>query len=108
MLGELAVAKKERPESSAGGVFFSELQVGGERLAIISLPVDASYDFSSLTPAERAVARALLKGQSNSAIATTRGSSERTVGNQVASVFRKLGIASRSELAAWVIINRET
>jgi DNA-binding CsgD family transcriptional regulator len=40
----------------------------------------------------------LLEGLSNEEIATERGVSARTVANQVASVFRKLGVSSRGEL----------
>jgi DNA-binding NarL/FixJ family response regulator len=50
-----------------------------------------------LSPAEREVVRGIVEGQTNTAIA--RGAkSVRTVANQVASVFRKLGVGSRAEL----------
>ncbi|HEY1953967.1 MAG TPA: helix-turn-helix transcriptional regulator, partial [Polyangiaceae bacterium] len=54
----------------------------------------------SLTRAERAVARRVARGESNAEIARARGSSPRTVANQVAQIFRKLGVASRAELGA--------
>ena len=53
-----------------------------------------------LTAAERAVFRLLLAGMATSEIASARGSSERTVANQIAAVFRKFGVHSRGELAA--------
>jgi DNA-binding CsgD family transcriptional regulator len=53
-----------------------------------------------LTPAESEVVAHLLKGRSNAEIAALRRASERTVANQVASVFRKLGVSSRLELVA--------
>ena len=53
-----------------------------------------------LTLAERKVALALLEGLSNAKIACLRGSSSRTVANQVASLYRKLGVRSRAELAS--------
>ena len=56
-----------------------------------------------LPPAERAVALALLEGHTNASIARRRQTSERTVANQVASVFRRLGVSSRAELAARVL-----
>lgn len=57
-------------------------------------------DLSSLTPAERAVAARLLNGHDNARVARERGTSVRTIANQVASIFRKLGVSSRGELAA--------
>ena len=53
-----------------------------------------------LTRAEEEVARAAIGGLSNAEIATMRGRSERTIANQLASIFRKLGVTSRAELAA--------
>jgi DNA-binding CsgD family transcriptional regulator len=53
-----------------------------------------------LTPAERAVIDLALAGLSNSAIASERRCSAHTVGHQLASAYKKLGIASRRELRA--------
>jgi DNA-binding NarL/FixJ family response regulator len=53
-----------------------------------------------LTPAEQEVARGLLAGLSNVEIARLRGSSARTIANQVARLYSKLGVRSRAELAA--------
>lgn len=78
----------------------SYLEVAGERLAVISLPLAPSADLSVLTAAERDVAEQAITGASNRAIARARGTSERTVANQLASIFDKLGVGSRAELAA--------
>lgn len=53
---------------------------------------------SSLAPGEREVLRLLLAGLSNTDIATARGTSARTIANQVASLLKKLGARSRYEL----------
>lgn len=53
-----------------------------------------------LSPAEREVASFLLDGKANADIARARGVAVRTVANQVASLYRKLGIRSRGELLA--------
>ena len=53
-----------------------------------------------LTTAEQEVARGLLAGLSNVEIARLRGSSARTIANQAASLYAKLGVHSRAELAA--------
>ena len=55
-----------------------------------------------LSPAEREIAKAILEGLSNREISEARGRSLNTVANQVASVFRRLGISSRAELFAGV------
>lgn len=55
---------------------------------------------TGLSPAESEVAAHILKGRTNAQIATIRGASDRTVANQVANVFRKLGVSSRLELVA--------
>ena len=53
-----------------------------------------------LTDAERDVASAAARGLSNRDIATLRGSSTRTVANQLAAIMKKLEVSSRAELAA--------
>ena len=51
-----------------------------------------------LTSAEREVLERVVRGESNQAIATARNTSVRTVANQVASLLRKTGAASRFDL----------
>jgi DNA-binding CsgD family transcriptional regulator len=53
-----------------------------------------------LTPAERDVIAHALAGFTNLHIARLRGSALRTVANQLASAYRKLGLSGRRELAA--------
>jgi len=53
-----------------------------------------------LTSAEKEVLALLLDGYDNASIATARGTSSRTTANQVASIFKKLGVASRAELVS--------
>ena len=53
---------------------------------------------TSLTEAERTVAALVLQSLSNEEIAAMRGTSVRTVANQLQSLFRKLKIGSRLEL----------
>ena len=55
---------------------------------------------SVLTAAEQAVTELALDGLSNSAIARDRHCSPRTIANQLAAVYRKLGICGRRELRA--------
>ena len=55
---------------------------------------------TDLGAGEKEVLALLLDGCDNASIARARGTSARTTANQVASIFRKLGVASRAELAA--------
>jgi DNA-binding NarL/FixJ family response regulator len=55
---------------------------------------------AGLSPAEAEVVRAVLRGASNRQIARDRDRSARTVANQIAAAFRKLGVGSRGELYA--------
>ncbi|HTV21494.1 MAG TPA: helix-turn-helix transcriptional regulator [Polyangiaceae bacterium] len=60
---------------------------------------DDPDSFSALTPAERAVALALLRGLSDRNIAQARNSSRHTVSKHVSAIYKKLGVSSRVELA---------
>lgn len=72
----------------------------GGRFAIISWQLAPALEHASLTRAELEVALAAASGATNRAIASARRTSERTVANQLAAIYRKLSIASRGELAA--------
>ncbi len=76
------------------------LRVADEELHVMAWPQPASdAALAALSPSERAVALAAARGLGNEAIAAARGVSVRTVVNQLASAYRKLGVASRVELA---------
>lgn len=76
----------------------TRVDVGAGKYVLLSFP--RSHDLlDPLTPAERQVALAVLAGLSN-AVARMRGSSPRMVANQLATIFRKLEVRSRAELAA--------
>jgi DNA-binding CsgD family transcriptional regulator len=72
-------------------------------LLLLSVPVESALDPSAarvLTSAERAVIELTLDGLSNAAVARKRRCSPRTVANQLASAYKKLGVGSRRELRA--------
>jgi DNA-binding NarL/FixJ family response regulator len=97
-----------RPKAGAHrGPEVHTIIVGGETLAILSFPVASAADRVELTPAERAIADALLRGESNAEIARHRRTSPRTVANQVAALFQKLGVSSRRELVARMTLGGE-
>lgn len=63
---------------------------------------------SQLTAAERSVIELALAGLSNSEIAERRRSSARTIANQLAAVYKKLGVSGRRELASVWRLGRHT
>jgi DNA-binding CsgD family transcriptional regulator len=69
-------------------------------LALLVFDVPCEDRAGRLTPAERAVVLLVLDGHSNADIGAMRGTSARTVANQVARILAKLGLHSRAELAA--------
>lgn len=69
-------------------------------IAVISAPTRHPRLRDQLTDAERAIVARIAAGDSNRAIAAARGTSSRTVANQIAAIFAKLGVASRAELIA--------
>ena len=72
--------------------------MGGVEIAVISYRLDGPA--AGLTDAETNIVELLFEGFSNAEIAEARGTSTRTVANQLAALYRKLGVTSRSELVA--------
>jgi DNA-binding CsgD family transcriptional regulator len=75
-------------------------------MVILSFDIGNSDDgarlWSQLSPAQTEVVRAMLEGLSDAKIAARRGCSRHTVSNLLHGAYRRLGVASRSELAALV------
>jgi DNA-binding CsgD family transcriptional regulator len=91
--------RRRDPRDSALEVF--DVEIGDQALVVLSLPARRRAEVvDGLTPAERSVAQLAMTGMSSAAIARRRRCSARTVANQLASVYRKLGVQSRGELAA--------
>jgi len=65
--------------------------------------IDAQFEKWGLTPAERDVALLQLKGLRHKEIAELRHTSERTVRQQALAVYRKAGLAGRTDLAAFFL-----
>jgi DNA-binding NarL/FixJ family response regulator len=72
-------------------------------LTVLSIPRRAREAESRLSPGERAIVEMIERGRSNADIAAARGTSTHTVANQIARLFRKLGVGSRAELASWSV-----
>ena len=81
------------------------LTVGEEELVVFVWEPTPSGQIA-LSEAERVVLALVVAGKSNAAIAQARGTSVRTVANQVASLLRKLGARSRYDLIGRVGVER--
>lgn len=96
--GDSSLLNADQP-SAPDDLRLTTVKQGGATLRIISVSCEADSSKDRLTQAEAAVAEALLSGQSQREIAHQRGTSVRTVANQVQSIYRKYGVRSREELA---------
>ena len=88
----------------AGEYWLARDQVGPllQRLRTES-PTGSSRSLDLLTPREHDVVRAVLRGASNGAIASDFALSPQTVRNHLSSVYLKLGVSTRLELALLVM-----
>lgn len=89
--------------SRSSQIRVTHFELAGLHVAILSLPTQLGLTLSELTPAEQDVAGMLVVGATHAEIARVRGTSVRTVANQAASIYRKLHVGSRAELAAMVM-----
>jgi DNA-binding CsgD family transcriptional regulator len=84
---------------SPSEVRVSDFELNGRQFSVLSF-AERPRSASKLTAAELAVALLALQGLSNREIADLRKAALPTVSNQLASIYRKLGVGSRAELAA--------
>ncbi len=89
---------KRRGDAVPAPPSLAALRSDDGEIAVLSFEVPRGPQ--RLTPAESEVVTLLLGGRSNREIADARGTTPRTIANQVASIFRKLGVHSRLELVA--------
>lgn len=91
----MAACAAHQPESSPTQGRLSRLQLDGQAYWVVSV-VRPDLDFPvPLSHAEAAVVRELVAGRSHAEISDLRATSRRTVANQLATVFRKLGVSGR-------------
>ena len=69
----------------------------------LSRAIESQFGLWNLTPAEADVAGLILKGASLRDIAGLRRTSEATIRQQAQNIYRKSGLATRSELAAYFL-----
>lgn len=78
-------------------------QEAQEALAGLGAAIDRQLLRWQLTPAEREIARFLLKGLAHKEIADLRGVSEATVRQQARAIYQKAGVEGRHDLAAFFL-----
>jgi DNA-binding CsgD family transcriptional regulator len=99
-----ATAQAEEPAGEAPitpppGLRVYRTRVRDTEYAVLAIPLKRDAWGAKLTNAERQILALACQGLSNEALAARRGTSPRTVANQLQSIYRKLGIVSRFELA---------
>jgi DNA-binding CsgD family transcriptional regulator len=93
-------------EPRRGEVHGARVAVAGRDLFVLSMPSLVASLPAELTSAEREVAALLLDGKSNREVAALRGTSVRTIANQVGAIFRKLRVSGRVELGHTLLSGR--
>jgi DNA-binding NarL/FixJ family response regulator len=91
-----ARASQHREAGIAGSLSF--LNHGGVPLKLISVPRPDLPLKGVLPPAELSVVRSLIEGERYEEIAQRRGTSTRTIANQITAVFRRMKVSGRNEL----------
>ncbi len=82
--------------------------IGSAEFLVLSFPLrpasssGTAIGTGKLTEAEHAIMGHLIAGLSNDKIARSRGTSARTIANQITAIYRKMGVRSRRELAALI------
>jgi DNA-binding NarL/FixJ family response regulator len=102
MVGLTAKLELPAPEDLA----VAHLTLDGEEYCLLSFPAPAWLLPAWLTPAAQEIVLLLLRGTSYRDIARQRATSARTVANQIAGVFRRLGVSSQLELARALLPDR--
>jgi DNA-binding NarL/FixJ family response regulator len=79
---------------------FTSLAITNPAIELAFTRLAPARSLAGLSTAEQAIVFAVLDGKRIAAIAHERGTSSRTVGHQLASVYKKLEVSSRRELLA--------
>jgi DNA-binding CsgD family transcriptional regulator len=77
---------------------YTELSEGDARYAVASVTRPDAAAGRLLSPALREVLRMVVDGMTHAEIARARGTSHRTVANQLSAIFHRLGVSGRLEL----------
>jgi DNA-binding CsgD family transcriptional regulator len=96
-------ARSSRSTSVSGRIARLEHDGGARWVVSIERP-DLTFP-AQLSSAELAVVRQLVQGSSHAQISRVRGTSTRTVANQLSTAFRKLGVSGRGELVDQLLLH---
>ena len=94
----MLAARAARDHDSARVALLSVLDERSPGLRTVSIARPDVALAERISPAEVSVLRGLVEGCSHAEIARRRGTSTRTIANQVASVFQRLAVSGRNEL----------
>jgi DNA-binding NarL/FixJ family response regulator len=94
----MLAAKAGSKSGGAQTATLSFVAEGAEQLRVVSVPRPDRRLFRVLPPAELAVIRHLVEGLCYHEIARLRGTSTRTIANQITAVFRRMRASGRNEL----------
>ena len=104
----IAAAHAARGDSIVCWGRASEVSHAGFSYRVVSLARPDAELASLLTPAQYQVVRLRVEGKSHVEIATCRHRSRRTIANQLAESFRRLGVSGRAELIRCLITQPPT
>jgi DNA-binding CsgD family transcriptional regulator len=76
------------------------VEIDGKSLVVFSFPSNRRTLPSLLTRTEHHVVELVLRGLSTAQIAAIRGTANATISSQLQSIYRKLGVGSRTELTS--------
>ena len=94
----------EAEKGRAGRARLAEVEYGSDMLLSLQVPIPPRAEIEvRLSSAETHVAWLVCDGLSNREIAIERGTAERTVANQVASIFSKLEVSRRFDVAQFLL-----
>jgi DNA-binding NarL/FixJ family response regulator len=94
----MLAARAGREQNGSLSATLSFFHRGPEQLRVVAAARPDRRLVTALPPAELAVVRALIEGQCYAEIAEHRGTSTRTIANQITAVFRRMRVSGRSEL----------
>ncbi|RYZ09176.1 MAG: hypothetical protein EOO73_05295 [Myxococcales bacterium] len=94
----MLAARSAADASAALGANLSFIEQSGGQLRVLSLSRPDAALGGVLPPAELAVARRLVEGHCYADMARMRGTSARTIANQIAAVFKRMRVSGRNEL----------
>jgi DNA-binding NarL/FixJ family response regulator len=97
------LAHSAQGDNQRGQWRLAELDSAGSRYQLLSAPVTEPNFARTLSPAVRAVVQMRIEGNSHAEIAARRRTSRRTVANQLAAAFQRLGVSGRSDLVELLV-----